>query len=210
MNALDNVMVSFVVIFLASLLMFGEVLVRVKGVFGCISFILFLLYFIHRMAEYSPALMLTLLVVGFALILLDGKLINHGSVAILGLILMLLAVALPTPSIGYGTVVAAAFILGIALSFAFLKVFPARAFWSKITLLDQLSSEQGYNSMNEEYKFLVGKRGKSVTPFRPVGTIEIEGKTYSAITNGTWLESDQKIKVLSVDGTRIVIQADEE
>nr|WP_239541163.1 NfeD family protein [Pullulanibacillus pueri] len=190
--------------------MFGEFLVRAKGIFGVISLLLFVLYFIHHLPNDSPVLMISLLVAGFILIVLDGKLINNGSVAILGLLLMMLACALPAPSWVYGLGVSAAFILGVCGSFLFLKVFPARAFWSKLTLMDQLSSEKGYNSINAEYKLLVGKIGKSITPFRPVGTIEVEGKQYSAITNGVWLERDQMIKVVSVDGTRIVIEAHQE
>ena len=207
MAILDIPIVGCVVIFLASLLLFGELLVRTKAIFGTISCLLFVFYFVHHLVDYSPTLMISLLVVGFILIIVDGKLINNGSVAFLGIIFMMLACSLPTSSWVYGIGVSAAFILGVCCSFIFLKVFPARAFWSKITLVDQLTSEMGYNSMNDDYKYLVGKTGISITPFRPVGTIEIEGNKYSAITNGVWLESQQPIQVVSVDGTRIVVES---
>ncbi|TCP31129.1 NfeD-like partner-binding protein [Scopulibacillus darangshiensis] len=206
MGILDLPVVGFIVILLAALLLFGEMIVKTKGVFALIGGVLFLLYFSHHLSHKSPALMIVLLAVGLLLIILDGKLITNGSVAAIGIVLMILACALPTPSVLYGTMVSIAFIIGVAGSFSFLKVFPARGYWSKLTLVDQLSSEQGYNSMNASYQDLIGQDGVTATPFRPVGTVEIEGKTYSAVTNGIWLEKGTAVKVVSADGTRIVIE----
>lgn len=209
MGILDVTIVGFLVILLASLLMFGELLVKTKGIFGIVSFLLFFLYFAHHLPNQSPIFMVALLLVGFVLIILDGKLISNGSIAIIGIFMMMLACALPTPSLIYGVGVSAAFLIGVGGSFLFLKVFEPRAFWSKITLMDQLTSEKGYDSINQDYKLLVGEIGKTLTPFRPVGTIDVQGKSYSAISNGVWLESGVAIKVLSVDGTRIVIEPTE-
>ncbi|MFC7393333.1 NfeD family protein [Scopulibacillus cellulosilyticus] len=206
MAILSYPFIGFIVIFIAALLLFGEMLVKSKGIFAVIGIGLFILYFIYHLQNGSPFLMLGLLILGLVLIIIDGQLITNGSVAIIGIILMILACALPTPSVLYGVTVAAAFILGIACSFLFLKVFPARSYWSKLTLRDQLTGEAGYNSMNESYKELVGKEGITKTPFRPVGTVEIEGKRYSAVTDGVWLKQEEAVLVISVDGTRIVVQ----
>ncbi|MFC4618006.1 NfeD family protein [Camelliibacillus cellulosilyticus] len=206
MSVLDYPAIGFIVIFLASLLMFGEFLVKAKGIFGTISAVLFILYFIHHLPGQSPALMITMLVVGLICIIFDGKLINNGSVAIVGLLLMMLACALPVPTVTYGIVAASAFLIGTVCAFFFLKVFPARNYWSKITLMEQLTSDKGYDSMSVEYKVLVGQKGKTLTACRPVGTIEINGQSYSGVTNGTWLEKGKSIEVVAVDGTRIMIK----
>ena len=71
---------------------------------------------------------------------------------------------------------------------------------------DKLTSEMGYNSMNEDYRDLVGKEGVTKTPFRPTGTVEIEGKFYSATTDNQWVESDIPVKVIDADGTRILVE----
>ncbi|MFP3440996.1 NfeD family protein, partial [Pantoea sp. SIMBA_133] len=78
--------------------------------------------------------------------------------------------------------------------------------WTKMTLKDRLSSEMGYNSMNVEYKKLVGETAIALTPFRPSGTIEMNDKKYSAISAGSWIDKDTVVVVTSVDGTRIVVE----
>lgn len=206
MDLLNFAFVGFVVVLLASLLFFAECLVKAKGIFGIIGVVLFGLYFSHHLPGQSPFAMLTLLFVGFLCIIIDGKLINNGSVALIGLVLMLLACALPAPTVAYGVGVAIAFLIGSGGSLLFLKVFPPRGYWFKIALMDQLTSEKGYDSINQGYKGLVGKAGKTLTPCRPVGNIEIEGNSYSAITGGTWLEPDVEVEVVSVDGTKIMIK----
>ncbi|MGV3487963.1 MAG: NfeD family protein [Tuberibacillus sp.] len=203
---LDYSAVGFITILLASLLFFAECLVKTKGVFGLIGAFLFTIYFVHHLPGQSPMAMLLLLFIGFLCVIIDGKLINNGSVALIGLVLMLLSCALPAPSLTYGVMVALAFMIGTFSSLWFLKVFPPREYWFKIALMDQLTSEKGYDSMNQEYKSLVGKRGKTLTPCRPVGNIDIEGKSYSAMADGIWVEPNTEVEVLSVDGTKIVIK----
>lgn len=201
---------GFLVIFLASLLLFGEMLVNVKGLFAAIGTVLYVLYFVYLVSGQSLYWILSLLIIGLIFIILDGKLINNGSVALVGLVMLMVASALPAPSLLYGVLVSFAFLLGVSLSFLFLKVFPPRSFWSKVTLLDQLSSDKGYNSLNSHYKELVGKKGRTSTPFRPIGTIVINGESYSATTNGTWLDANIAVIVVSVDGTKIVVKQEEE
>ncbi|MTT33172.1 nodulation protein NfeD [Terrilactibacillus sp. BCM23-1] len=206
MEALVSPELGFIVIFLAALFLFGEFLVRAKGLFGLIGCLLFVYYFAYHLTNQSSTYVVGLLIAGIVLIIIDGKLLVNGSVAAVGLLLMIISCALPAPTFFYGTLVSIAFIIGVSCSFFFLKYMPRKMYWSKLLLKDQLSTEKGYNSINESYQFLVGKEGIATTPFRPVGTIKIEGKLYSAVTNGVWIESESKIKVISVDGTKILIE----
>jgi membrane-bound ClpP family serine protease len=98
------------------------------------------------------------------------------------------------------------FIIGGFSSALFLKVFPSRNLWAKMTLKDKLTSDLGYNSINEEYHQLIGKQGRTISSFRPTGTVEIEGEQYSATSGGHWIEANTNIVVMSVDGTRILIR----
>ena len=85
---------------------------------------------------------------------------------------MVVGLAIPAPSLVYGILVGMAFILGGLSSLFFLKVFTRRQMWSKLTFKDRLTSERGYNSINMEYKELVGKKGKTLNSLRPTGTSE--------------------------------------
>ncbi|GAE91184.1 hypothetical protein JCM21714_125 [Gracilibacillus boraciitolerans JCM 21714] len=41
---------------------------------------------------------------------------------------------------------------------------------------------------------------------RPIGTILVDDKLYSAITQGRWIEKNTNIVVDQVDGTRILVK----
>jgi membrane-bound ClpP family serine protease len=198
--------VGFIVLLMATGFIVGEMLVKTKGLFGVIGLGLITTFFIFHVSGDNLLWISILYVVGIVLVFVDGKFINDGSVAILGIILMVVSVVIPAPSIIYGVLSALGLVIGALLAPLLLKVFPSRDMWSKMALKDRLTSEEGYNSLNSSYVKLLGKRGQTITQFRPVGTIEIDGKKISAISEGSWLESGVEIEVYKVDGTKIVIK----
>ncbi|HEX7064305.1 MAG TPA: NfeD family protein [Bacillales bacterium] len=206
---LDLPVVGFFIILAASLLLFGEMLVKARGIFGLIGIGLIAVYFSYYLTVENFFWLCLLYLAGIALILLDAKLINHGFAALTGIVMMMAALAIPAPSLLYGVLVGMGLLIGLCLSFLFLKVFPARGLWTKLMLKDRLTSELGYNSINEGYRQLVGKQGMTVTPFRPIGTVTIEERPYSAITEGKWLKPEVPVVVTAVDGTRIVVKEKE-
>ncbi|ADU29905.1 NfeD family protein [Evansella cellulosilytica] len=205
MEILDNASLGFLVVFIATLFIFGELMVRAKGLFGILGVAIMAMYFSYHLTAADSLWVVLLYAIGLILIIFDGKVTTDGTIALIGLLLMVLGLALPAPGIVYGVLVGMALIIAAPTSYLFTKVFPSRNMWSKMTLKDKLTSDLGYNSMNEEYKELIGKVGITKTPFRPTGTVEIEGKLYSATTDNQWVTSDQKVRVISADGTRIVI-----
>ncbi|WP_226656887.1 NfeD family protein [Guptibacillus hwajinpoensis] len=211
MEILSLPAVGFLVVLLSVLFLFGELLVKVKGFFGLIGILLLTFYFSFHLTSLSSMFWMGLVfAVGIGLVILDGKLLNDGTFGLIGLAMMVTAVAIPSPTFLYGLLVSSGFLIGTAASFLFLKVFPARSMWTKMTLKDRLSSEMGYNSMNAEYKGLVGGTAVALTPFRPSGTIEMNEKKYSAISAGSWIDKDTVVVVTSVDGTRIVVEEKKE
>jgi membrane-bound ClpP family serine protease len=57
-------------------------------------------------------------------------------------------------------------------------------------------------------KDLVGRRGKSRGLMVPSGSVVIEGKTYDAVSEGTPIEPNQSIIVISVSTQRLVVRPD--
>lgn len=210
MEVMNIASVGFAIVFLGTVFLFGELLVKAKGTFVILGTAIMTAYFVHHLSSFSGVWVILLYIIGLLLILIDGKFINDGTLALIGIILMILGLALPSPGFVYGALVSMGLIVGAAASFLFLKIFPKRNMWAKMTLKERLTSDSGYNSINETYLDLVGKKGRTVTPFRPIGTIEIDGKQYSATSERQWLEIDEAIVVVSVDGTRIVIAKDHE
>ena len=51
-----------------------------------------------------------------------------------------------------------------------------------------------------------GERGHAVTPLRPAGKIELSGRTVDAVTDGSFVETGTEIRVVHVEGNRIVVR----
>lgn len=202
----DSTFVGFVVVAMGALFLFGELFVRARGIFVILGLVVFTAYFSYFITSKSMLWLAVVFIIGLSLVIIDGAFINDGTLTFVGLGVMALSVAVPAPSILYGVVAVFGLIAGFGLSFLLLKIFPPRNMWKRMALKDKLTSEAGYNSINEEYLQLLGKEGITATIFRPIGTVEIEGKTYSAITEGHWLDKGVSVYVDSVDGTKIVVR----
>nr|WP_076556895.1 NfeD family protein [Salimicrobium flavidum] len=198
--------VAFFITFLSTMFLLGELLVRMKGVFALLGIGFITVYFSSYLEPDMFFLMGAMYILGLALLIVDGKFINDGTLGTIGAVIMILSVSLSAPTWGAGLYSASGVVLGGLSSLVFLKVFPRRKMWSKLALNDQLSSERGYNSMNETYRALIGEEGVAVTDMRPTGTIKVKGEEYSASTNGKWMEKGDKITVENADGTRILVK----
>lgn len=198
--------IGLVITGLGTLFLIGEILVNMRGFFGLLGMGFIVIYFTVYLEPGSFMIMLIIYFIGLLLIIIDGKLINDGTLATIGLVFMLTAVALASPNLYAGLYAVIGVLVGGASSFLFLKVFKQRNMWNKLALKDRLTSEEGYSSMNQEYESLVGMEGTTLSVLRPVGTVRINHKNYSAISNGQWLEKGIQVKVVEVDGTRILVE----
>jgi len=53
---------------------------------------------------------------------------------------------------------------------------------------------------------LKGAEGVAYTSLRPTGTALIQDKRYDVVTEGSWIEAGQKLKVVEIEGSRIVVR----
>lgn len=60
-----------------------------------------------------------------------------------------------------------------------------------------------------ELSSLIGQRGLTVGPLRPVGKFMINRNVYEGITKGEHLDKDTIVKVISVEGNKIVVEKEE-
>lgn len=199
--------IGFLFVGLGTLFLLGEILVNMRGIFAILGIGFITLYFyVFLMEPTTFAIMLIIYFVGLLLIILDGKVVNDGTLATIGLASMILSVALAAPNLFAGLYAVLGVIIGGALSFTFLKFFKRRNMWRKIALKDRLTKEAGYSSLSEEYANLLGKKGITKTDLRPVGTIQIDNKDYSAISNAEWINKGTEIEIVEVDGTKILVK----
>ena len=53
-------------------------------------------------------------------------------------------------------------------------------------------------------EYFLDKEGISVTVLRPAGTVDIEGIKIDVVTEGEFIQKGTKIKIIKVQGRRIV------
>ncbi|UUO06921.1 hypothetical protein M4951_01090 [Blastopirellula sp. J2-11] len=150
---------------------------------------------------------LILMVIAFALIFLEFLLPSAGILGVLAFFTML-------SSIGWayyycGPTVGTIF-LGVAV-IAMPAVFGiAVKFWphtpiGKLVLLNTPSSTKEEEAEKEHLTRLVGKLGVATCTLLPGGYADIEGESWNVISESGAIESGEKIEVVEVDGTRIVV-----
>ena len=109
-----------------------------------------------------------------------------------------------------GTVEAAEIILGAAaaavLIFLLLvKKLPDSGLWKRLVLFERSTEENGYVSAAPQ-DYLLGKQGIVLTDLRPAGTAVIEGRNVDVVSEGAFLNKGEKIEVISVNGSRVVVK----
>ncbi len=90
-------------------------------------------------------------------------------------------------------------LLGLYLSIKALPRSPA----GKRLLLG--ASEAGFSAAEEGMASWVGKRGQAITTLRPAGMIEVEGKRVDVVTGGEYIKKGTPVRVIRVDGNRVVV-----
>ena len=62
----------------------------------------------------------------------------------------------------------------------------------------------------EDMQVLVGKIGRTTSVLRPAGIGDFDGVRLNVVTEGGFIERDQPIEIVSVDGARIVVRPRQE
>ena len=74
----------------------------------------------------------------------------------------------------------------------------------KIILGERFSKELGY-STSKSYEALLGLEGITITVLRPAGKVKIDEKEYDVVSEGRFIDENTKVKVVEVEGSRIVV-----
>ncbi len=100
-------------------------------------------------------------------------------------------------SIGIITAVIAAVIL--------FKNLPQTALYKKLIPFTPQKSEEGF-TISRGFEILIGEKGKTTTDLRPSGKVEIQGKTYQALSHGDYIDKDKEIQVDSIDENQLLVK----
>jgi membrane-bound serine protease (ClpP class) len=89
-----------------------------------------------------------------------------------------------------------------------LKMFPKTFVGKKLILSFSQEREDGFASYStERYDGLEGTEGEALTMLRPSGMARFDGKKYSVVTSGELIEKGTAIRVVKVEGSRVVVRS---
>ncbi|ANE47315.1 serine protease [Paenibacillus swuensis] len=188
-----------------------ELLVPGFGAPGIIGILSFGLYFFgHYIAGFAGVEEVLLFIVGIVLLASELFVPSFGILGILGIVSLISGVIMAAYdsdnallSLGVATIVAAVIVT------VFVRYFKHRGIWHKFILRDELTTDQGYVPADAKEDLLYHS-GESITPLRPAGMVDIGGRRVDVVTEGEFIGSGKNVKVIRIEGTRVIVRETKE
>ncbi|GAW91279.1 NfeD family protein [Calderihabitans maritimus] len=180
------------------------------GIPGTIGLISLALYFGgHILAGLTGWEAVVLLIVGLVLLAMEITVIPGFGFAGLGGIAALAAsilLAAPSPQQGLLSllIALAGTVVLLVLSLRFL---PTRRVWNRLILATKQDKTTGYVAPSAELSNYLGLTGRSVTPLRPAGIMELpDGNRLDVVAEGSFIPPNTTVKVVKVEGSRVIVR----
>ncbi len=185
----------------------------IPGTFGAVCLALSLgASYIVRLATMTDFL---IIFVGVLLLLVEVLLIpGFGLAGLSGIGILLWGLyelLLPDVPVGHEihSMVLTGFTIGIIggiIGFILLfKLMTKTEFWQKLTSPNVQEKEKGYSS-SIGLEDLTGEEGITDTDLRPSGWVNVGDQRIFVVTEGSYINKNEKVKILSVDGNRVVVR----
>jgi len=130
---------------------------------------------------------------------------GFGLVGVLGLISILASIFLSFDNFTAAlTSLAITLAVTIAIIVLLWKRFTRSRAWSRFVLLTREERSLGYQGVRD-YSELLGQTGVTVSALRPAGIVKIGDQRYDVVSDGDFIPNDTKVKVVYVEGNRIVV-----
>ncbi len=159
---------------------------------------------------------IVLFIVGVGLILVEAFVIpGFGVAGVLGILCMtaglFMALAGSWPFVTTDDITRAIFTLAgsVALTIVgtivFSAILPKTKTFGTFVLSEEQKRDLGYSS-HKPYQDLIGKKGVALTTLRPSGTAIIDDERVDVVSEGGYIEAKKPIKVVGVEGIRIIVR----
>ncbi|MBN2088648.1 nodulation protein NfeD [candidate division KSB1 bacterium] len=195
-----------------------EITTQGWGISGTLAVIALALFFgSHYLINLANIIEILVFVAGLILLAIEifftpgfGLLGVLGILAIFGSIIFSLIGDLPDVTTGelFGAfkTLALSLLLTVGAAIPLIKFVPKTKAWNRLILNTQQKSTEGFRSTSEENELLLGKEGTTLTFLRPAGTAIIDSKRVDVVSDGELIEKNTRIKVIKVEGNRVVVQ----
>ncbi len=176
----------------------------IPGLMGISALLLF--FYGHLVAGLAGMEAIILFIVGIILIIAE-LFLPGGILGILGFGGVIGSLYIASGNFVHMTIsLVISFAVAITASILLVKVFGKRMnIFKKLILRDSTNTESGYVS-NVSRNELVGAEGVALTTLRPSGTAVINEERLDVVSEGVYITKGQKVKVVKVEGSRIIVR----
>ncbi len=178
------------------------------GVFGIIGGISLGLFFLGNIAAgFSNWIVVLVFLAGLILMAIEAFVPGFGIFGLSGLGLFILSIVLVSPSVEVAlTSLTIAVVMSIIITVIALKFLKRSTLWNKL-VLQRFGVAEEQEKEKEIASSIIGKEGISLTTLRPSGTVLLDdGKQLSVVTDGAFIDSNQRVIVIDKEGNRIVVR----
>jgi len=159
--------------------------------------------------DWLLVLTVVLFIAGFILIGIEMATPGFGLPGLAGAVCLVAAIFLVSDSFKEGAIITIIVLLLLGIMFAVILRFLSKGkLSSPVILKDELNTDKGYISSNN-LNYLEGKQGVAITDLRPSGSADVEGKDYDVISEGRYIVKGAKIRVVKVQGSKIIVKQEE-
>ena len=216
---------AFLLLFIGFIALSTEASAPGLGVPGFIAITCFALFFWMKFlagtAEWLELIAFTLglLCIGIEIFVLPGfGIFGIGGVLLmlLGIVLMSQTFVMPQNSFQYqmlnqGIWTALSAVLGMGTGLAAMRfLLPHVPLFSGLVMEPVDESQITEAEKLADYSNLLGLAGVTTTPLRPAGKIKIDNQLVQVVSDGSVVKSGQTVRVIEVNGTRVVVEAVED
>ncbi|MCH7770535.1 MAG: nodulation protein NfeD [Bacteroidetes bacterium] len=214
---LNNPIITSILIMIGFFGLLAEIKSPGWGVPGTAGLIALTLFFgTSYILQLASVIEILMFIIGVALILLEVFVIaGFGIAGVSGIILVFASLFFSLigsdPFLDFELVSRAiiqlslSLVVALVLIFVLAKYLPNTTVFQRFVLSVSEKSGGGFSSRSIA-KNLIGAEGIALTTLRPAGTAEIKGKRMDVMTESEYVEKGRKIKVLAVDGIRVLVK----
>lgn len=217
---LTHPIVSPLLLILGFLGIFFELQMPGWGISGTLGAIFLALFFWgHYLVGLAGWTELIIFFLGVLLLLLEILVIpGFGITGIAGIALIFLGIFLSLIKHPFSApkiqIIQAFYTLSSVIIITFVMVvltwrfLPKTGLWRRIILDFSETRKSGFEPATSQ-EYYLGKTGKTLSALRPSGKAIVEGHTLDVITEGEFIDKDKEIKVIKVEGNKIIVKSNE-
>ena len=149
---------------------------------------------------------ITLFVLGIIFLILE-IFVPGGIIGLFGVLALITGIVFSVDSFAQGVFFVGLLLLTLTGIFLLSFRLPQTRFlWDRFALKTRLTTKDGYVTPRQNYECFLDKQGIALCQLHPAGTADINGERLDVVTEGAFVNSGSRIKVIAVEGTRIIVR----